>query len=124
MDIEYLHLLQDFRNAINDALTPFMEMISLFAVTYLMIVPAFIYWAFDKRSGLYTPASYNSCIAVNAVLKLRVCAYRQWIRDSRVLPAGDAITTATGYSFPDGHTTTATPIYGGSAVSAWKKHKS
>ena len=68
MDIEYLLLLQDFRNAVNDALTPFMEMISLFA--------------------------------------------------------GDAVTTATGYSFPGGHTTTATPIYGGSSESAWKKHKS
>ena len=121
MDIEYLLFLQNFRNGINDALTPFMEMISLFAVTYLIIVPAFVYWCVDKRSGLYTLASYNICIAVNAVLKLTVCAYRPWIRDSRILPAGDAITTATGYSFPSGHTATAVPIYGGLAVSAWKK---
>jgi len=33
MDIQYLLFLQNFRNCINDALTPFMEMISLFAVT-------------------------------------------------------------------------------------------
>lgn len=123
MDIEYLLFLQNFRNGINDALTPFFEMISLFAVTYLIIVPAFIYWCIDKRSGLYTLASYNACVAVNAVIKLSVCAYRPWIRDSRILPAGDAITTATGYSFPSGHTTTATPIYGGMAVTAWKKFR-
>ena len=121
MDIEYLLFLQNFRNSINDALTPFMEMISLFAVTYLIIVPAFIYWCVDKRNGLYTLASYNAIIAVNAVVKLTCCVYRPWIRDSRILPAGDAITTATGYSFPIGHTMTATPIYGGLAVSAWKK---
>ena len=42
MDIEYLLLLQNFRNAINDALTPFMEMISLYAITTLCIVPAFV----------------------------------------------------------------------------------
>jgi len=121
MDIEYLLFLQDFRNSINDALTPFMEMISLFAVTYLVIAAAFVYWCVDKRSGLYTLASYELCVAVNAVVKLTVCAYRPWIRDARVLPAGDSITTATGYSFPSGHTTTATPIYGGLAVSTWKK---
>ena len=121
MDIEYLLLLQSFREYINDALTPFMEMISLFAVTYLIIVPAFIYWCVDKRSGLYTIVSYNASVAFNAVVKLTFCIYRPWIRDSRVMPAGDAITTATGYSFPSGHTTTATPIYGALAVCARKR---
>ena len=120
MDIQYLLFLQNFRNGINDALTPFMEMISLFAITYLIIVPALVYWCVDKRSGLYTMTSYTLSVAVNAVVKLTACVYRPWIRDSRVLPAGDAISTATGYSFPSGHTTTAAPIYGGLAVSTWK----
>ncbi len=57
------------------------------------------------------------------MVKLTACVYRPWIRDARVLPAGDAILTATGYSFPSGHATTAGPIYGGLAVSAkpWRK---
>ncbi|MBR0450511.1 MAG: phosphatase PAP2 family protein [Oscillospiraceae bacterium] len=42
------------------------------------------------------------------------------IRDSRIVPAGDAITTATGYSFPSGHSSTAAPIYGSLAVCAKK----
>ncbi len=121
MDIDYLLILQDFRNAIDNGLTPFMEMISLFAVTYLMLVPVFLYWCVDKRSGLYTLTSLYVCRAVNATVKLSVCAYRPWIRDERVLPAGDSKTTATGYSFPSGHTSMAVPVYGGLAVSAWKK---
>ncbi len=96
-------------------------MISLFAVTYLVIIPAFIYWCVDKKRGLYTLASYNVSVSVNAVVKLTACVYRPWIRDARIMPACDAITTATGYSFPSGHTTTAVPIYGGMAVRAWKK---
>ena len=56
-------------------------------------------------------------------MKLTVCAYRPWIRDARVHPAGDAITTATGYSFPSGHTVTAGPIYGGLAVVSWSWKK-
>ena len=123
MDLDYLLLLQSFRNGIDDALTPFMEAISLFAVTYLVIVPAFLYWCVDKRSGLFTLASYNAAVAANAVVKLSACVYRPWIRDSRIIPAGDAITTATGYSFPSGHTSTATPIYGAMALRAWRRNR-
>ena len=43
MDIDYLLFLQNFRNSINDALTPFMEWISHFAVYYLLVIPVFIY---------------------------------------------------------------------------------
>lgn len=98
-----------------------MEMISLFAVTYLIMIPIFVYWIVDKKKGLYTLVSYYLCCGFNAMLKLTVCAYRPWIRDARIMPAGDAITTATGYSFPSGHTAMAGPMYGGLAVGAWKK---
>ena len=121
MDIDYLLTLQYFRNNINDVLTPFMEMLSLFAVTYLVILPAFIYWCVDKRVGLYSVGSYAASVTANAIIKLSCCIYRPWIRDSRVLPAGNAIETATGYSFPSGHTMTAVPIYGSLALATWKK---
>lgn len=123
MDIEYLLLLQRFRESINDALTPFLEGVSLFAVTYLIMIPVFVYWAVDKKKGLYTLVSYYLCCGFNAMLKLTACVYRPWIKDARVLPAGDAITTATGYSFPSGHTVSAGPMYGGLAVSSWKWKK-
>ncbi|MBR0450512.1 MAG: hypothetical protein IJI78_00850 [Oscillospiraceae bacterium] len=55
-----------------------MEMISLFAVTYLVIVPALVYWCVDKRSGLYSLASYGLGVAINAVVKLTACVYRPW----------------------------------------------
>ena len=120
MDIEYLLWLQDFRISINDAWTPFMEWISLFAVRELYFLPAFVYWFIRKRDGLYMLASLSVSLLVNAVIKLTACVYRPWIRDSRIIPAGDAIKTAGGYSFPSGHTMTATPIYGSFAVLAKK----
>ena len=121
MDIDYLLVLQDFREFINDFLTPFMEWISHFAVNYLLIFPVIIYWCLDKKKGLYTFTSACACIAVNAVIKLTACVYRPWIKDARVFPAGDAITESTGYSFPSGHTSTATPLYGGVAISYKRK---
>ena len=123
LDIQYLLFLQDFRTRIHDVLTPSMETISLFAVTYLIMIPVLVYWMINKKSGLYTLASYYLCCGINAIVKLTVCAYRPWIRDPRIQPAGDAIRTAGGYSFPSGHTATAGPIYGGLAVSAWKRMK-
>lgn len=123
MDIDYLLLLQRFRENTNDALTPFMENLSLFAVSFLIMIPVFVYWVVDKRKGLYTLVSYYLCCSFNAILKLTACIYRPWIRDARVKPAGDAITTATGYSFPSGHTVSAGPLYGGLAVSAWSWKK-
>ena len=37
---------------------------------------------------------------VNGFLKVTFCVYRPWIRDARVQPDGNAVTAATGYSFP------------------------
>lgn len=122
-DIEYLLLLQNFRQSINDALTPFLENLSLFAVTYLILIPVFIYWVIDKRKGYYIIGSYALVCAVNSLVKLCVCAYRPWIRDARVVPAGDAITTATGYSFPSGHSAVAGTLYGGMGVTNYKKKR-
>jgi len=123
MDIEYLLFLQRWREGSGAALIPFFEELSLFAVTYLVLIPVFIYWVLNKKKGLYVLASYYLCCAVNAVVKLTACIYRPWIRSPEIMPAGDAITTATGYSFPSGHTVTAGPIYGGTALVSWKKSK-
>ena len=121
MDIQYLLILQNFRQNINDALTPFMEWVSMFAVSYLIMIPVFMYWYWEKRRGLLPLVSYYFCMFFTPIIKLTVCAYRPWIRDSRVVPAGDSITTATGYSFPSGHTSTAGPLGFGTAVAIWSR---
>ena len=123
MDIQYLLTLQDFRNSMQDALTPFMEFVSSFATTYLILIPVFIYWFWDKKKGLYPLVSYYFCMVVTPLIKLTACIYRPWIRDSRILPAGDSIKTATGYSFPSGHTTTAGPLAGGMAADLWENRR-
>ena len=116
MDIEYLLFLQNFRNSINDALTPFMEGISFFGVSYIILLPAFVYWCISKKQGLFTFFALRISHLINALVKLTACVYRPWIKDSRILPAGNAIATAGGYSFPSGHTMMTVPIYGSLAM--------
>jgi membrane-associated phospholipid phosphatase len=100
-----------------------MEFISMFATTYLILLPVFWYWNRDKRNGLYALVSYYFCMLLTPIIKLSACVYRPWIRDGLFLPAGDSIRTATGYSYPSGHTTTAGPLAGGMAVNLWDKKK-
>ncbi len=116
MDIQYLLWLQDLRNSLNGVLDPFMERISLFGVREALMLPALIYWCISKRKGLFILYAWKISQTINAIVKLSACVYRPWVRDPRIIPAGDSITTASGYSFPSGHTMMAVPIYGGMAT--------
>lgn len=115
LDITYLLWLQDLRNSMQDAWTPFFEWLSTFGTRGLLSFPALVYWCIDKKKGLFVFYALKISHTINSIVKLTVCAYRPWVRDPRVIPAGDSITTATGYSFPSGHTMMATPLYGGLA---------
>ena len=74
---------------------------------------AIMYWSVSKEMGTYLMMGWSGNRLVNGVLKITACAYRPWIRDARILPYGDSITTATGYSFPGGHTMNGATVFGG-----------
>ena len=121
MDLTYLLWLQDFRNATDNILTPFFECVSDFAITFVMVIPIVIYWCINKRAGLYIIVSAGISRVINGLVKLTFCIYRPWIRDPRIIPYGDSIKTAGGYSFPSGHTMNSVPVYGGLVALYGKK---
>lgn len=124
MDIEYLLLLQNFREATNNVFTPALWQLSEFIIgMFPMLITAMIYWVFSKEIGGWIMLNFAGSFWLNGIIKLTACVYRPWIRDARVIPAGDSISTATGYSFPSGHTMSATSYYGCGAVCCWKKKK-
>lgn len=117
MDISYLLWLQSFREATGGALDAFFLMMTKFGENFLpYLFCLFIFWAIDRKFGERLMLIMGSAIMLNGILKLTACVYRPWIRNPAVNPAGDAKTTATGYSFPSGHTTQATAAYGTAAV--------
>ena len=123
MDMDYLFFLQGIREATNGAFDEFFNMISKIAVDIMPILPLMIFWAVDKSWGYRFLGTIWGGEVVNGAVKLSVCAYRPWIRDSRIVPAGDSKVAATGYSFPSGHTMCATAMYGTTAVWQRKKRK-
>lgn len=118
MDIEYLLLLQRLREAASGLLTPVMELVSELAASSITIAAAaFVFWAVDRRFGGFLMLNYAGSSLLTQVVKLTACVYRPWVRDSRVRPVASALDKATGYSFPSGHTQSATAIYG--SVGLW-----
>jgi len=117
MDIEILLALQRFREGAGDILTAFLQKMTFFGeLNTALVIMALVYWAVDKKLGEYLLMGWSGNRMANGSLKVTACAYRPWIRDARIVPYGNSMTTATGYSFPSGHTMNAASIFGGFAV--------
>ena len=120
IDIQYLLFLQNIRNATGGIFDEFFNALSKFAVELLAFLPFIIFWSVSKNWGYRYLYTFSDL--VNGIIKLTVCAYRPWIRSEEVIPAGDSKTAATGYSFPSGHTVSATANYG-TTIAAQKKDR-
>ena len=117
MDIDILLALQELRNGAGSFLTEFFsKMTFLGEINTAIVIMAILYWSVSKELGSYLLMGWSGNRLANGVMKVTACAYRPWIRDARILPHGNAITTATGYSFPSGHTMNAASLFGGIAV--------
>jgi len=121
LDIQYLLLLQEFRNATGGIFNEFFNAMSKFAVEILQFLPFVIFWSVSKKWGYFFMLNQEIGELINNVIKLTVCAYRPWIRSDLIEPAGDSKVAATGYSFPSGHTRVATSEYG--SIFVWQKDK-
>ena len=123
IDIQYLLFLQNFRNATGGVFNEFFNALSKFAVDVMPFLPFIIFWGVSKKWGYRFLFTHYIADLLNGIVKLTVCAYRPWIRSELIEPAGDSKTAATGYSFPSGHTVSATTSYGTAAVSQKKDRK-
>ena len=122
MDIDYLLWLQGLR----ESLPEFVEVIAaLFsdvigAGIVTMVVPLLVYWLLDRHDGLAILLSFGIGSMANQLIKAILCVPRPWLLDERVQPAERALSHATGYSFPSGHSQGAFSVY---VALAWiKRH--
>jgi undecaprenyl-diphosphatase len=117
LDIDILLALQQFRNSIGGGLAEFMSKMTFFGeLTTTPVLLAIVYWCISKEYGSYLMVGWGGNRLINGGLKVTACAYRPWIRDARIIPYGNAIETATGYSFPSGHSMNAATVFGGGVV--------
>ena len=116
MELEILKAIQSIANPFFDWL---FEMITILGEqTTIIIAIAIIYWAFNKRFALFIVYSTLTNTLVNGVIKGIF---------NRKRPIGEPgirslrTETATGHSFPSGHTQQATGFYGSMAQYINKK---
>ena len=81
-----------------------------------LLIMAIIYWCVSKAFGTYLLMGWSANRIVNGFLKVTACVYRPWIRDARIVPYGDSMQTATGYSFPSGHSMNGASLFEGGAI--------
>lgn len=119
LDIAYLLALQNLRQSLPHAFEQFFGALSFIGEGPLLVAAALIvYWSVDKRAGLFALFAMGLGNLVNQLVKNIACAYRPWIRDTRIVPSAYAIAGATGYSFPSGHTCATTTVAGSFAWEA------
>lgn len=119
--MDYLLFLQNIREACPGFVNYFFLFISEILVAGVILIPSLVYWCCDKRTGLWMLLNYSGAYMVNQIVKNTACVYRPWIRDSRLHIAPQAAKSATGYSFPSGHTVLATSTLESLAV--WQKKR-
>lgn len=118
--MDFLYFLQTCREGVLSFLTPVFFIISEAGLMISIFAVLIIYWGFDKQGGKKIICGFAVSTCFSNVLKNIACINRPWILDSRLHVEPMALSSATGYSFPSGHSTTAASCYGGIAV--WKKN--
>lgn len=108
-----------FSSIDNSFFNKLVEFITMFGeTTFTLAVVLFVLWCIDKKKGALSTFIMFAATTFMHILKAIVRFPRPWA----VIPELQTgrIKTATGYSFPSGHSTTASSIYSALAV-AFKK---
>ena len=108
--MEFLKMLESIRTPLGEAF--------FFFCTYggeeimLLGLICLFYWCLDKKLAYRMTFAYlPSALAVN-IIKLTCRVERPWVRDPSFTAVERAKKSATGYSFPSGHTQNATALFG------------
>ena len=119
--MDYLYALQCIREVAPDVINFIFLFFSEYLLKAALVFMALSYWCIDKREGATLLLGYAGAYQFNQLVKNVACVYRPWILDSRLHVASAVGKTATGYSFPSGHTISAGITYGG--IAAWQKKR-
>lgn len=104
--MDFLYFLQQNHHPILDFI---FENISLLVnETLIIVVVCYLYWCYNKKIAHKIAIGFFFSGVVVQTMKVLFRIPRPWILDSRIKPSHEMIETATGYSFPSGHTQTAT----------------
>lgn len=116
--MEFLKVLESIRTPLLDRL---FLLLTFFGEEVLVLaIICFLYWCYNKRLAYRICFSFFTSGLLVQTLKITFRVPRPWIKDPSFVPVEEAVSTATGYSFPSGHTQCATALY---STFAWNTKK-
>lgn len=117
-----IDILKSFRNISNQTTDTLFRIISFLGEQYLLIVVLLaIYYLCEKKVGQRIVYAVITTLCLNNTIKGLVKYPRPFVYDETLKPAESAISSATGYSFPSGHTQNTTTVFSAIAFSFKKK---
>lgn len=113
--MDYLFFLQNLRENLPEWVTFIFCFISEIGLYLSPLIAFSIFWCIDKKVGRKIIFYFIFGNLLTNTLKNIACIYRPWVLDSRLYVYPKLAGSATGYSFPSGHTTLASTCFFGLA---------
>ena len=88
--------------------------------TFFLAIAVTVFWCVNKREGYYLLSVGFIGTVLNQFLKITCRISRPWVKDPNFTIVESARAEATGYSFPSGHTQSATGVF--ASISNWHKN--
>lgn len=108
--MELLYFFAEHRNTFFNILQD--VVMNIGSELFLMGIICFLYWAHDKHLAVKIGFAYFYSGLLVQGLKIALRIPRPWVIDPQFEPLASAKPTATGYSFPSGHSQTAAAVMG------------
>ncbi len=114
-----LYVLAGIRTGFGNILCQFITYFGQEAICLLLV--CYMFWCVDKKVGYRMSFAFFLSSTIAQGLKLIFRIERPWVIDPAFKPVESALDGASGYSFPSGHTQTATSIFGVMALESRRK---
>lgn len=111
--MEVIKLLETIRTPFLD--TFFSLITKLGEEDIFIIISLFVFWCINKKKGFYLLFVGFAGTLINQFLKITFKVPRPWIKDPTFTIVESVKDSASGFSFPSGHTQTSVGVYGGLA---------
>lgn len=116
--MEFLKILADIRTPFGEQ---FFQFVTYFGQEILLLgIICILYWCVNKQIAYQTGLSFMISGLCMQNLKITFRVPRPWVLDPGFKAVESAVPAATGFSFPSGHTQSATSVYSTFAFSAKK----
>lgn len=120
--MDFLRFLAEYRTPMGEK---FFQFFTYFGQELLIIlILCLIYWCLNKKLAYQIGLTFFASGLLMQILKIAFRIPRPWVLDPEFEAVASAISAATGYSFPSGHTQAATALFGTLALclkKPWKR---